>query len=146
MSVLETFAHITFEPIPIPTKLPEIPEMGAFVFFSGIVRNVNEGKKVTHLEYEAYVPMANETIRRILSDAKEKWDLLHVDCTHRLGKLNISEIAVTVEVGSMHRAEAYAANRYIIDRVKHEVPIWKKEFYSDGSSEWSQGCSHEAEH
>ncbi|TGK00706.1 molybdenum cofactor biosynthesis protein MoaE [Leptospira semungkisensis] len=146
MSVLETFAHITFESILLPSKLPDIPEMGGYVFFSGIVRNVNEGKKVTHLEYEAYVPMANDTIRKILLDAKEKWDLLHADCIHRLGKLNISEIAVIVETGSMHRAEAYAANRYIIDRVKHEVPIWKREFYLDGSSEWSQGCSHETQH
>ncbi|TGM13957.1 molybdenum cofactor biosynthesis protein MoaE [Leptospira selangorensis] len=144
MSVLETYSHISSSPIFVSSELPDIPEMGGFVVFSGIVRNLNEGKKVTHLEYEAYAPMANEMISNILADACKKWDLLHANCIHRVGKLGISEIAVIVETGSVHRAEAYESNRYIIDRVKHEVPIWKKEFYLDGSSQWSKGCVHES--
>lgn len=144
MSVLETSSHISSSPLFVSSALPDIPEMGGFVVFSGIVRNLNEGKKVTHLEYEAYAPMADEMIRAILADARKKWDLLHANCIHRVGKLGISEIAVIVETGSIHRAEAYESNRYIIDRVKHEVPIWKKEFYFDGSSQWSKGCVHES--
>lgn len=141
---LETgFQHITESPIDIFSIIPEEDKMGALVFFAGIVRNINEGKSVTHLEYEAFSPMAEEMIRKILEDASGKWELLHANCIHRLGSLKVSEIAVIVTVGSMHRGEAYEANRYIIDRVKHEVPIWKKEYYEDGTSSWSKGCVHE---
>ncbi|TGL75968.1 molybdenum cofactor biosynthesis protein MoaE [Leptospira jelokensis] len=135
--------HITENKIEIQEILPTLPKMGGFVMFTGIVRDTNEGKSVTHLEYEAYSELANKMIQDIILDAKEKWVLEYADCIHRLGKLVVGEIAVIVSTGSVHRDEAYQANRYIIDRVKHEVPIWKKETYIDGSSEWSKGCVHE---
>lgn len=119
--------------------------MGGFVMFTGIVRDTNEGKTVTHLEYEAYSELADKMISTIIEETKEKWELQYVNCVHRLGNLNVGDIAVIVTTGSMHRDEAYKANRYIIDRVKHDVPIWKKEYYIDGSSEWSKGCVHETE-
>jgi len=135
---------ITEDILTLPTESPDLPQMGGYVIFVGIVRNINEGKSVTYLEYDAYAEMADQMISDILKDAQTKWDLVFSDCKHRLGKVNLQEIAVIVTTGSIHRDEAYSANRYIIDRVKHEVPIWKKEYYIDGSSEWSKGCIDES--
>lgn len=138
--------HITENKIEITDIIPSLPSMGGYVLFAGIVRNINEGKMVTHLEYEAYSEMANQMIHSIIMDSKNKWELQYANCIHRLGSLNVGEIAVIVSTGSVHREEAYLANRYIIDRVKHEVPIWKKEYFTDGSSEWSKGCVHDTNH
>ncbi len=113
---------------------------GAIVMFSGDVRDLNKGKTVKHIDYEAYVPLAEKTIARILSDAKEKWDLQCSSAIHRVGKVDIMETAVVVLTASVHRKEAYDANRYIIDRVKHEAPIWKHEFFADGSDEYGSNC------
>lgn len=116
------------------------PNSGAVVLFSGEVRDKNKGKQVTHLEYEAYEPMANKMIKEILEEAKKLFNLNQAACVHRLGNVQISGCAVVVVTGTGHRKEAYDANRYIIDRVKNEVPIWKHEFYADGTSEWGQNC------
>lgn len=116
------------------------PNSGAVVLFSGEVRDNNKGKKVTHLEYEAYEPMANKMIDEILEVAKNRFQLNNAVCVHRLGKVEISGCAVVVITGAGHRREAYDANRYIIDRVKNEVPIWKHEYFADGTSEWGQNC------
>lgn len=116
------------------------PNSGAVVLFSGEVRDNNKGKKVIHLEYEAYEPMANKMIGEILEEAKSRFKLNQASCVHRLGRVEISECAVVVITGAGHRKEAYDANRYIIDRVKNEVPIWKHEFFADGTSEWGQNC------
>ncbi len=116
------------------------PASGAVVLFSGEVRDSNKGKKVTHLEYEAYEPMADKMIGEILDEAKNHFKLNQVACVHRLGRVEISGCAVVVITGAGHRKEAYDANRYIIDRVKNEVPIWKHEFFADGTSEWGQNC------
>lgn len=117
------------------------PKAGAVVLFSGEVRNHSHKKNVSHLEYEAYTPMARKAIREIVSDARGKWNLHQVVCIHRIGKVEIGESAVVVVTSSSHREDAYAANRYIIDRVKHEAPIWKKEYFEDGSYEWGHNCS-----
>ncbi|EPG75868.1 molybdopterin converting factor, subunit 2 [Leptospira fainei serovar Hurstbridge str. BUT 6] len=146
MAFLQELSYIKSHPLELPHEVPDLPETGGLVLFAGIVRNINEGKKVRYLEYEAFPEMADKMIRSILDEAEKKWGLQYANCQHRLGKLEISEIAVIVATGSMHREEAYAANRYIIDRVKHEVPIWKREFYEDGTSEWSQGCQHGHQH
>jgi len=116
------------------------PNSGAVVLFSGEVRDNNKGRAVTHLEYEAYEPMAEKMIADILRDASEKWPLNKAICVHRVGKVEISGCAVVVITSSAHRAAAYEANRYIIDRVKYEAPIWKHEFFADGTSEWGQNC------
>lgn len=116
------------------------PNSGAVVLFSGEVRDNNKGKEVTHLEYEAYGPMAEKMIAEILTDAGKKWKLNNALCVHRTGRVEISGCAVLVITGAAHRKEAYAANQYIIDRVKNEVPIWKHEFFADGTSEWGQNC------
>lgn len=116
------------------------PNSGAVVLFSGEVRDNNKGRAVTHLEYEAYEPMANKMIDVILEDAIFRFKLNQAVCVHRLGRVEISGCAVVVITGAGHRKEAYDANRYIIDKVKNEVPIWKHEFFTDGTSEWGQSC------
>jgi len=116
------------------------PNSGAVVLFSGEVRDNNKGREVTHLEYEAYEPMANKMIDEIIDEAISRFKLNQAVCVHRLGRVEISGCAVVVITGSGHRKEAYDANRYIIDRVKNEVPIWKHEFFADGTSEWGQNC------
>lgn len=113
---------------------------GAIVMFSGDVRNLNKGKQVLHIDYEAYIPLAEKTINQILTDAKLKWDLNYAHCIHKVGKTGICDTAVVVVTSAVHRKEAYVANRYIIDRVKNEAPIWKHEFYADGTSEWGTNC------
>ena len=119
---------------------------GAVVIFSGEVRNRNNGKPVVELEYEAYRPMADHGIAGIIADAKQKFHLSDAVCVHRIGLLPVSECAVVVVTSAPHRDMAYQANIYIIDRVKHEVPIWKKECYEDGSFEWGNNCNCVAHH
>jgi molybdopterin synthase catalytic subunit len=113
---------------------------GAIVMFSGDVRNLNKGKEVLYIDYEAYEPLAEKTISAILADANRKWDLHFSSCIHRIGKVDVLESAVAVFTSSAHRKEAFAANRYIIDRVKQEAPIWKHEFFADGTSEYGTNC------
>jgi len=116
------------------------PNSGAVVLFSGEVRDNNKGREVKHLEYEAYEPMASKMIDEILHEAISRFRLNQAVCVHRLGRVEISGCAVVVVTGSGHRKEAYDANQYIINRVKNEVPIWKHEFFADGTSEWGQNC------
>jgi len=113
---------------------------GAIVMFSGDVRNLNKGKEVLYIDYEAYIPLAEKTIAAILADANKKWDLQTTICVHRIGIVEICDTAVAVFTSSIHRKEAYAANRYIIDRVKQEAPIWKHEFFTDNTSEYGTNC------
>ncbi len=117
------------------------PKAGAIVLFSGEVRNHNLGRSVDYLEYEAYIPMASKMIREILDEAKAKWPLNIAIAQHRIGKVEVGESAVVVITASPHRREAYEANRYIIDRIKHEVPIWKCEYFSDGTRKWGGNCN-----
>jgi len=114
---------------------------GGYVSFEGWVRNFNEGKQVTRLEYEAFEALAIKEGERIIAEATAKHPICHALCIHRLGNLNIGEMAVWVGVSSVHRGEAFDACRHIIDEVKHRVPIWKKEHYLDGDSGWVN-CEH----
>lgn len=116
---------------------------GALVTFHGIVRNHNEGKSVTALEYEVYEELALKEGQRILQEAVEKFAVHRVECVHRAGNLTVGESAVWVGVLSSHRAEAFDACRFVIDEVKHRLPIWKKEYYSDGDSGWVN-CRHQS--
>ena len=117
------------------------PAAGAVVLFSGEVRESNNGREVAFLEYEAHVPLAEKMIAEILDDAKAKWGLSVAIAQHRVGRVEIGETAVVVITASAHRSEAYTANRYIIDRIKHEAPIWKCEHYRDGTKEWGNNCN-----
>lgn len=117
------------------------PGAGAVVLFSGEVRDNNRGREVASLEYESYQPLASKMIGDILQEARQKWNLHIAIAQHRIGKVEVGETAVIVITASAHRSEAYAANRYIIDRIKHEAPIWKCEHYADGTHEWGNNCN-----
>jgi molybdopterin synthase catalytic subunit len=114
----------------------EDPAAGGYASFEGWVRNHNEGHAVMRLEYEAFEALANKEGERIVQDAIQRFGVVRAACVHRVGSLAIGELAVWVGVSSRHRAEAFAACRYIIDEVKHRVPIWKKEHYVNGDSGW----------
>jgi molybdopterin synthase catalytic subunit len=112
------------------------PACGGFASFEGWVRDHNEGQRVRHLEYEAFEALAVRVGERILQEARVRFAVTHAACEHRLGDLAIGEVAVWVGVSAPHRHEAFLAARYIIDEVKHRVPIWKKEHYVSGDSGW----------
>jgi len=112
------------------------PACGGYAAFEGWVRDHNEGQRVTRLEYEAFVPLALREGARILDEACERFGIRRALCVHRLGALELGAIAVWVGAASEHRDEAFRACRYIIDEVKHRLPIWKKEHYESGDSGW----------
>jgi molybdopterin synthase catalytic subunit len=114
---------------------------GGYVSFEGWVRDHNEGKQVTALEYEAYQQLAIKEGDRILAEALGRFPIKRALCIHRIGALQLSDMAVWVGVSAVHRGEAFDACRYIIDEVKHRVPIWKKEHYVSGDSGWVN-CEH----
>ncbi|WP_262248564.1 molybdenum cofactor biosynthesis protein MoaE [Parapedobacter soli] len=117
------------------------PEAGGLVLFSGEVRDNHQGKAVSHLYYEAAESMANNMIAALLEEATQRWGLHVAIAVHRLGKVAVMETAVVVITGAAHRKEAYAANQYIIDRIKHDVPIWKCEYFAGGGRIWGGHCS-----
>ncbi len=117
------------------------PKAGAIVLFSGEVRDNNVGKSVDRLEYEAHNSLASKMIADILDEATQRWNLNIAIAQHRIGRVDIGESAVVVITASSHRKEAYIANRFIIDKIKHEVPIWKCEYFSDGTKEWGNNCN-----
>ncbi len=113
---------------------------GASVVFTGTVRNHAPGKTdVSHLEYEAYPEEVEDKILEVVEEAAGRWALLRVAVEHRVGSLEVREVAVCVGVSAAHRAEAFEAARYIIDELKHRAPIWKKEHWP-GGAEWVEGA------
>jgi len=119
---------------------------GAYVQFDGWVRDHNEGEAVLRLEYEVYEPLAVKEGARILEEAARRFGVTHACAEHRSGLMELSEVAVVVGVSSPHRREAFDACRYIIDEVKIRLPIWKKEYYANGRTEWvnCKHCAHGA--
>ena len=113
-----------------------LPACGGYVVFEGAVRDHHEGRRVLRLEYEAFAPLALREGERIVAEACARFGVDRACCAHRVGALQIGELAVWVGASARHRAEAFMACRYIIDEVKHRVPIWKKEYYVDGDSGW----------
>jgi molybdopterin synthase catalytic subunit len=112
------------------------PACGGYAAFEGWVRDHNDGQRVRHLEYEAFEALAVREGERILAEANARFGIARAACAHRLGELAVGELAVWVAVSAAHRHEAFLACRYIIDEVKHRVPIWKKEHYASGDSGW----------
>ena len=113
-------------------------EDGAVVVFDGIVRNNTRGRRTTHLFYEAYEQMALDQMRKLASDACERFPVRDVIVVHRLGQLGVGETSVLIVVASAHRGAAFDACRWLIDTLKSTVPIWKKEFFEDGAV-WAAG-------
>lgn len=116
----------------------ESPAKGGVACFLGAVRNHQGGRQVLRLEYSAYEEMAEAECARIVAEAKDRWDC-SVAVAHRIGSLEVGDTAVAIAAAAAHREEAFAACRYVIEEVKRRVPIWKREFYADGSVEWVVG-------
>jgi len=112
------------------------PDCGGVVLFLGTVRDLTDGKVTTALDYEAYPGMAEKKMAEIEQDTRSRWPVGDIGIVHRLGHLEVAEVSVAVAVSCPHRAEAFAACRYAIDRLKELVPIWKKENWADGTTEW----------
>jgi molybdopterin synthase catalytic subunit len=132
---------------PLRAELAD-PACGGYACFEGWVRDHNEGQQVTRLEYEAYEVLALREGARIVDEARQKFAVPQLLCVHRTGSLEIGDVAVWVGATAPHRDEAFRACRYVIDEVKHRVPIWKKEHYVSGDSGWvnCERCAAEPDH
>lgn len=122
------------KPIDIQSVLASVqdPSAGGIDVFIGTTRDRSRQKKVICLEYEAYIPMATEWMERIAREASTRWDIIKISIVHRIGTVNIGEASVVIAVSAVHRSEAFEACRFLIDSLKREVPIWKKEYFEDG--------------
>lgn len=136
-----TICRITQKPIDAGELIAAVqtPADGAVCVFYGVVREDSRNKKVRHLEYDAYPEMAEKKMHEIVVEAATTWPEQRVAIVHRVGTLGIGEASVVIAVGSPHRGESFDVCRYIIDRVKQEVPIWKKEVFTDGEA-WVEGA------
>jgi molybdopterin synthase catalytic subunit len=114
--------------------------VGAAVSFLGLVRDHNQGRRVLHLVYEAYEPLAERALARIIDEARGHWPSAAIAIHHRIGKLDIGEASVAIAAASAHRADAFAACRYAIERIKQIVPIWKHEYF-EGGDVWIEGAT-----
>ena len=115
------------------------PKAGAIIVFCGTTRQWTLDRETVHLEYESYEPMALETMHDLLNTAAERWPLVKACLMHRLGVVPISESSVLVGVSTAHRQDAYEASRYLIDTLKIQIPIWKREHWADGGRAWVTG-------
>jgi molybdopterin synthase catalytic subunit len=117
---------------------------GAVAAFIGLVRDNNLGRRVLHLEYEAYEPLARRGLDLIVAEAREHWPSARLLIHHRVGRMEIGEASVAIVAASPHRAAAFAAARYAIERIKQIVPIWKHEYF-DGGDVWVEGATADPE-
>ena len=127
--------QITHDPLEIMAVMKKLthPECGAVVTFLGVARDHHDGKKVTHLSYEAYPEMALKKLKEIRTGLMEKYEIKDLAILHRLGPVGIQEASLVVVASAPHRAPALRAVEEVVERIKADVPIWKKEFYEDGS-------------
>ncbi|KJV36141.1 molybdenum cofactor biosynthesis protein MoaE [Luteibacter yeojuensis] len=128
---------IAIEPL---LELDAHPDCGGLALFVGTVRDHHEGRGVTHLAYTAHEPLAEKVIREVEDATRRRYNVPYVRIVHRLGDLAIGDTAIACVVRAAHRAEAFEACRHAVDAVKHTAPIWKEEFYADGSSAFVEGC------
>ncbi|MBC7225124.1 MAG: molybdenum cofactor biosynthesis protein MoaE [Anaerolineae bacterium] len=128
---------ITSEPIRPEEVMARVhaPGHGGIVCFVGTVRDRSRGRRVLHLEYEAYPEMAEAKLREIADELMQRWDVADVAIAHRVGHLEVGEVAVVIALAAPHRQDLFTACRYAIDRLKTIVPIWKKEVF-EGGEEW----------
>jgi molybdopterin synthase catalytic subunit len=133
-----THVRLVRAPIDAAALLARVsrPANGAVLLFLGVVRDVNDGRAVTGIEYSAYDAMASRELADIASEAAERFGVGDVALEHRVGELALEEASLGIAVGHPHRAAAYDASRWILEEVKRRVPIWKREQYMDGSREW----------
>ena len=131
-------ARLVREPIDPAALLAAVAHAGAgaLTTFFGAVRDVNVGRPVTGIDYDAYEPMAASELAAIASEAADRWSGARIALAHRVGTLAIGELSVGIAVAHAHRAPAFEACRFAIEEIKRRVPIWKREHYVDGSREW----------
>lgn len=135
--------EITTEEVSVDKVVARLadPAIGAVATFVGVVRGTTEGREVHYLEYEAYPEMTEETLRQIGDEIRARWEAIHeVAIVHRVGRLQVGEIAVVIALSAAHRQQVFDALRYSIDRLKEIVPIWKKEVWTDGEA-WRSASS-----
>ncbi len=117
---------------------------GAEILFLGTVRDSNDGRGVTGIEYSAYRSMAERELSSIVGEASAEFGTTDVVVEHRVGTLTVGDVSVAIAVAHPHRAAAYDASRYVIEQIKRRVPIWKREHYADGTREWVDPTVHRA--
>lgn len=129
---------IVDRPIDPAALLAEVADRsnGASVLFLGTVRDINDGREVSGIEYRAYQEMAARELEAIVREAADRFDTQYLTVEHRIGRLGLGEISVGIAAAHPHRAAAYDASRYVIEEIKRRVPIWKREAYVDGTREW----------
>ena len=130
--------EIVEEPISVDEVVARLanPAIGAVVTFVGTVRGDTDGRRVLYLEYEAYPEMAEQVLAQVGDEVRARWtEVQQVAIVHRVGRLDIGEVAVVIALSAAHRRQTFDALRYAIDRIKEMVPIWKKEVWADGA-EW----------
>ena len=133
---------ITAAPLDLATlvRAVDAPGMGAVATFLGLVRDHNQGRQVTHLVYESYEALAERALQRIIDEARAEWPATVLAIHHRTGMLLIGEASVAIAAASPHRADAFAACRYAIERIKQIAPIWKHEYFAGGDV-WIEGAT-----
>lgn len=136
------YSRISAQPLALEPMLlaSERPDCGALAIFAGAVRNHHEGAAVSHLTYTAHAALCDKIIKAIEQETREQFNVPECRIVHRTGTLGIGDIAIYAVVRAPHRAEAFAALRYAVDSTKHRAPIWKEEFYPDGTSSFVTGC------
>ncbi len=118
------------------TEQVRSPQAGAVVLFLGTVREMTDGRRTVALDYEAYPEMAVAKMEELHAEAFARWPVTHAAIVHRLGHLELGDISVAVAVSCPHRTDAFEAGRFLIDRLKEVVPVWKQENWDDGTTEW----------
>jgi molybdopterin synthase catalytic subunit len=137
-------AAIVARPIDAARVLEEVRDVsnGAALLFVGTVRDMNDGRAVSGIEYSAYEAMAERELDAIVREACERSGSEHIVVEHRIGALGLGDASVVIAVGHPHRGPAYEASRYVIEELKKRLPVWKREAYADGTREWVR--AHEA--
>jgi molybdopterin synthase catalytic subunit len=140
-------ARLTRDPIDPTALLQRVarPRHGAILLFLGVVREVNDGRAVTGIEYSAYEAMAARELEAIAGETLARFDATDIAIEHRLGELALEEASVGIAVAHPHRGTAYDASRWVIEELKRRVPIWKREQYADGTREWVDSSRHGAD-
>jgi molybdopterin synthase catalytic subunit len=135
-----SFEHLRHGPLDVESVRDRIshPSRGAVLLFLGCVRSAHAGRSVTHLTYDAYETMADAALAAICTEIADSFPGLQIEITHRLGDVPAGEPSVVIATASPHRAEAYEANRQALERLKREVPIWKREHFADGTASWRE--------
>jgi molybdopterin synthase catalytic subunit len=130
--------ELTYDPIEPDAVLREVSDRqaGAVVLFLGVTRELTGDRRTESLDYECYPAMARKKLADLEAEARRRWRIANCAIVHRLGRLEVGETSVAIAVSTPHRQEAFAAGQWLIDTVKQVVPIWKKENWADGSSQW----------